>query len=886
MRASILFQKVGMLSLSVMFALSTLSFAPAQTESHRAALIFLKHVEPFCSSEVACLPQYPPEVLAAVLPPRHSAIAYQNLVNARVSPYMVAASFHKHNITFEAIVNPNSADGWFEAPHTLEEYNAGVIDLHLEGIQMAYAAIGSALADYDFVITVRNLRLTTGYALLCPTEDGGLVTCGHPLPGGGVITNAIVAAENESDEKFVAVVAHEIGHHYGMWDQGVPGVDNLGMGPWDVMGACPYLNHYGGWSKWKAGWVQQVTDMPLAQNATSITVQLDPLEYAGNNLLRIPFAAGEPFIGYMVECRAQVNRDEKIPEAGVLITDIDPSRAPGVGVPAHVVFPLGDVNYDTAALAPGEAYVDETRDITITYLSKTATNDCQVKAERGAITAPDLLIKGPEGEPTAAGYLRYKSGDIWIDSPKNGWDVYPNYEDYSMEGGHVTPAGYGDPFWVGHENRIKFLVRNVGFGPAQDVKVNVFVTQPLYINIPGITCGPREKAAELIASLVIDEIGAGEVKAFDVPWTPKVNKTAQVEVIIEDYVGELTHANNSAGETYQPQYTFTELAQDLDLKQDMSSLAGQESSQIYTIESEENCLAGRPFYLHPIYINAIERRHWVMQITPDHGISQPGEETQVEIRSMAPPDAKAGDCADLGFVVSAIIGYANVPVQRVDFRACVVAPSALTCQVPADPVDQSTSITVSGQLTPAAKDEIVALEFTNPQGERALKTAKLDARGAYQLKFTPDLAGDWQMQAFWQGSQASAPTESEMCTFTVESDTPQFTLNHNINCRSGPSTLYEVITSGRIGDVMEIEARSPDSLWLYGKMKYSKCWVSLELGKLNIKPWELPVRQPPKAPEPNTDPCAQYNTMALCRRHLDQCVWKVDPAGAGKCESK
>ena len=82
-------------------------------------------------------------------------------------------------------------------------------------------------------------------------------------------------------------------------------------------------------------------------------------------------------------------------------------------------------DYNTAALAPGEVFVDEDRQITITYLSKDAYDNCTVKAELGEINAPDPYIMRSSEAPSGAGYVEYTSRDIWIDSQENGWDVYP-----------------------------------------------------------------------------------------------------------------------------------------------------------------------------------------------------------------------------------------------------------------------------------------------------------------------------------------------------------------------------------------------------------------------------------------------------------------------------
>ena len=170
-----------------------------------------------------------------------------------------------------------------------------------------------------------------------------------------------------------------------------------------------------------------------------------------------------------------------------------------------------------------------------------------------------------------------------------------------------------------------------------------------------------------------------------------------------------------------------------------------------------------------------------------------------------------------------------------------------------------------------------------------MKTLNLNKSGHYEHQFLPEEAGEWKVKVFWQGDDKTSLAESEICTFSIKSGKPEFTLNHNINCRSGPGTEYPVLTSGLIGDVIEIEARSPDAMWLYGKMKNSKCWMSLELGNLNVNPWTLPERQPPPkpiTPKQQDSSCQTYTTEALCLRNKDKCKWEYDATGLGKCTAR
>ena len=69
-----------------------------------------------------------------------------------------------------------------------------------------------------------------------------------------------------------------------------------------------------------------------------------------------------------------------------------------------------------------------------------------------------------------------------------------------------------------------------------------------------------------------------------------------------------------------------------------------------------------------------------------------------------------------------------------------------------------------------------------------------------------------EVQSFWQGDDRTAPSQSGVCDFTVKNLTPQFVLNQNSNCRSGPGMDYDVVTAWNKGDILDVEARSPDRI--------------------------------------------------------------------------
>jgi M6 family metalloprotease-like protein len=871
------------------FFISSGSYAlsPTNAVNRKVAVIYLKHTAPFCFTQQdlapACEPKFPPDVVATVQSPRHTASEYTTKFNASVRDYFYRVSFNQVNLSFYTISNPDSADGWFDAPHKLWHYNQEATSgasIHQDGVDLAYSIIGDALADYDILLVVHNIHFyPMGYAVVFTDGQPAQMQIMSISTGGKTFNLGLAtAAEGTTNEELFMVIGHELGH--------VHSLRHVQMGDYDLMGNCIQFNHFGGWSKLWAGWEPGVTEMPCVQGPCEITTTLIPLEYKGNNILRIPYVEN-PFIGYFVECRSKVNHDENIPMEGVLITHIDTITDPGL--PGTIIFPQHDGDFTNVALSPGEYFLDVPRELMIMYEAKEGSNGCRVKVVRDLVTLPDPSIRKGNAVETSASYIQHESRDIWIDSPQNGWDVYPaGYVIYT--GGKWVPMDGGDPFWVGHENRIRFAVSNSGYGVAENIQVNVYVDQSVLVTTPGIACTrPRRIGGQiLVGSVTIDRLEMGEYFFGYVPWTPQFNSLAKVTVEIPDYPDEITDANNIAYETIVSQNPFEDFQQSLSAGglQGMVTNANIPVVESIAVQADENCPTPSSFLLKKFEIKPIAKKDWVVELLPEQAILDPGTQTDIRLISTPPDTAKPGDCREVGFTVYALMDDIHVPVDTVGFKHCVVELSQLTCSTPSEPLESGSSVPVNGLLTPAVSGARIALEFTSPTGETLLQNPEIEKDGAYKSEFLPESGGEWKVQAFWQGDDRSAPAESEPCYFTIANSDPQFIPNNNINCRSGPGTDYEVITFGGSKDVMDVEARSPDALWLFGRLKGLKCWISYELGKLNVDRWGLPVQQPPEKPAQTTVDCETFTTEARCLRHSDVCKW-VPAAGApGKCVDK
>jgi hypothetical protein len=342
--------------------------------------------------------------------------------------------------------------------------------------------------------------------------------------------------------------------------------------------------------------------------------------------------------------------------------------------------------------------------------------------------------------------------------------------------------------------------------------------------------------AELVGSVVVDELEEGTAFFGSVPWTPNDEGPAQVFLSIEDYNGELTHSNNSGKETYVSYFSA----------QAQTETTGQQVFS-FSVGLSEICLRS-PF---GFLLSAMEERPrpgWKVEVVPETGVLIPGDEQEVTVTVKPPADAQPGDCGEGSVGFYALSGDVFAIADGFSYRSCVVAPSTLTCQTPAEPVIPGSPAAVTGALSPSRTGEIVTLEYTNPNGERSLRQVETDASGTYRDDLIPDVPGGWTMQAFWQGTDKSSAASSAVCRFVVGEDHPATsgTLTKNAFCRRGPGTAYDVVTGMETGYSATLDGRNTESTWF--RVHEYRCWIYAGALKLDGEANGLPVLRAAAAP--------------------------------------
>jgi len=839
-------------------------------------VVLIRHNPPYCpDGDSACEPWWPPEERAKILPPRHSkAEDYEAILNQLINDYYQKATFGNVQYAFRVLANPARSDGWWDAPHSIQEYNLGEdengdpINFHQDGVDIAYQAIGEELYSYQRLLIIQGFQGRSGQA--CGASGSPLfepVPCIYTAGSGSIALLTSWISEDATDELMAAIASHELAHLLGAPDQYNGFLSTWpAMGPWDLMDDDRYFTHFGGWVKFRLGWIPSWTDMPCIVGSCNITAVLDPLEYPGNNILRIPFTLN-PFTGYMAECRQMVNHDENLPEAGVLITEVDENRSWQV---SWVV--SNTKGFSKATLKPGDSYVDPVRKITISNISQGGDKQCTIKVERNGSPAPDPAIgQGLVSESGA--YQVSQSPDIWIDSPANGWDVYPSYENWDPTKEHPIPSGFGDPFWVAHENRIGFQITNVGSLPADNVVVDILVRQPARITSP---CGGAIRSSTLpildppIGSVTVSHLGVGQYFQGYVPWTPTSYEPVEIRVEIRASPSEVSAANNKARETYLHAFQDGSLSASLNLA----------SYGPLVLVLPEECDQEVPFRVTECVPVGIPYPKWQVNPDPINGVLKPGETLAINILARPPAGAPPGFNEIFDMCVLVPVGDTYQAVGRVTFQGRVVDPTQLTCFTPDHALSPGSSVPVTGSLTPAHAGENLALEYRDPGGTASIKTISTDATGGYADQLFPTVEGTWTVQAYWQGDDQHASAQSPACTFTVEAAreaTPTFTPEREVNCRSGPGTGYGILAYAAGGVAIPVEGRDSTGQWYLVRLAVGQpCWVGSRNGSLDGDPSSIPIRGAPPLPTPTFTPppvnCRLFSTQTSCETN-PACYW-------------
>ncbi|HUF39117.1 MAG TPA: hypothetical protein VMN57_11380 [Anaerolineales bacterium] len=116
-------------------------------------------------------------------------------------------------------------------------------------------------------------------------------------------------------------------------------------------------------------------------------------------------------------------------------------------------------------------------------------------------------------------------------------------------------------------------------------------------------------------------------------------------------------------------------------------------------------------------------------------------------------------------------------------------------------------------------------------------------------------------------TDTESPTEISTNTQVPTPSVPTFTANQAINCRTGPSTIYQNVRTMEAGDPHPILAQSVSpvdgtSIWYQVEISGAQCFVSSGFGTVSGNASEIPTIPAPPTPTPTVTPTATATPTA------------------------
>lgn len=674
------------------------------------------------------------------------------LLNAQTNNFYTRATYNQTSFTFEGPVGA-PGNGWLALGYASSGYNFGTTGR--DAIRLADPFVN--FASYDRVCVITNsagFGGQGGAGFGWPVGEGAEYFDMSTTPATGMrimslcITNEWVASyAGENGDAGAAVIGHELGHqlslptHYGDV-RFSPGLSRDTITPWDIMGLSPLQRHFLGWAKGERGWLAgariQTIGAPTTPALIDQTIRVKPLETAtnsGTQLIKVPFSNATPFNGLVVENRQAINGDEQLPASGVLLSTVNESPNVWYGYRDIVIEdPSAPGDLNQAPLGAGQSYAEAEYGINIDVVSQVGTDyDVRVRYQMPTSRADPAIT--PWGAPP------YETPDIWIDSDKNGWDVY-RYKDAAG-----NPIGQGDDAWVNHQNRVYVRIRNLGTQAASNVRVQVEVNQP-----PGMgDAGPGWAG---IGTIIFGTVPAGGATVQDfVLWTPTVGAHTCIRATIEDSPGELSTTNNRAQENVSAFETSTGSPwEPIEMK-----------LMVYNPHQDERTTA--QFVVRDV------PEGWGIVIDPPELELDPGGSGSVYFAAhpAGPPDIEDERLNEVlrkyqpGFIgkpsIEAMVPYADtfVPIGGVDVWVHLVERTDLDVKARAEDKE----IQVSGQLRPAVAEAVIAIEARGLRGKPSIWHAQTNADGVFEARL-PAKTRIQTIQASFAGDDIYRSAESEV----------------------------------------------------------------------------------------------------------------------------
>ena len=568
----------------------------------------------------------------------------------------------------------------------------------------------------------------------------------------------------------LARFTHGMLHQFGLVDlyahEGVvfprPYVDD-----WDNMGGTYDNVHPLIWSKQRAGWPAAHGD-----TVTFIPRPAPGASYGGPNPLRLfrnhtqtanrkaiaigltegaATAAAENAF-YYIEARsnAATSYDSDLPSGGVLIYHVNELVPQGEGPVIIRDENLVTLTLDDAAYEIGDVVTLPGTGITITILAGTGGAHCDIQVD---YTAPvtDYNLSITRGDTINGRFYDWFSPDIWVDSPKNGWN----------QGAGPLPHDQREQPVAGLVNRLYARFRNAGPATAFDFDVRFRISEPYH------TVGGEADFDRFVGMKHITSLGVGETIEY-VDWTPSAGGThVCLKVDLINLVGTDTNPNDNWAQ------------------ENLETVTSVTASPFHPVSYSYNLT--NPYDVASLFYFRAEGvpDGWDVDLLPRKVRLAPGERITGQATITPPKDAEV--CTSEWIAVTSWAPRGDTLIRvgggvvQVDLRRPTVldlTADAMPCKgndlewlfrelkQAGEEFDPETvrrdciRISSKGCLEPPVAGVEIILKYIDPLGNVTYHTVITDANGCYEDFMVSTTPGNWQVEAEYPGGKCEGPGHS------------------------------------------------------------------------------------------------------------------------------
>lgn len=562
---------------------------------------------------------------------------------------------------------------------------------------------------------------------------------------------------------------HGMLHQFGLVDlYAHPGVvfPRPYVDDWDNMGGTYSGVHPLVWSKERAGWLTAHGDtveyVPRPAPGASygglnpIPLFRNPSGAANRKAIAIGLSEGAATLAaenafYYVEARrnTQDDADAGLPGSGVLVYYVNEQIPQGEGPVILRDKNLLTTHLGDAFFVVGDIVSIPGTGITLTVLAGSGGAPFNIRVD---YTAPvtDYNVRITRGDTIGGSYYDWLSPDIWVDSPKNGFNL----------GGGPPPHEQREHPVAGQVNRIYARVRNDGPATAFDFDIRYRISEPYH------TVGGEADFDTFVGIKHVSSLAPGAETREYVEWTPATgdNPHTCVSVDLINLVGTDTNEHDNWAQ------------ENLDVVTSVTSSPFHPVSHRYNLTNpyEQDQL----FYFRPEGVPD----GWDVDLQPRKVRLRPGERMFGEVTITPPEDAEVCTSEHIAVTSWAPRGDTLIRVGGAVVQVDLRRPTVMTFDAGVQRCDgkdleqhfaeakergeevdpdrlrkECLKVTAQGCLDPPQAGVEVVLKYVDPLGNVTYRTAVTDANGCFEDFVLGTGAGSWRVEAEYPGGKCEGP---------------------------------------------------------------------------------------------------------------------------------